>query len=275
MTPESAELRPVNRDEQMVLFCPFCGHKNLFSAFKMMREAVEICDGCGSRIDMKFQTKPMVKISGKVQGNNGQGSCESADIQVVQRLDGMWFFLNEDEAQILETLDHDSDRAVAVIVGSMVESRLQRALKVRMPQDKKAIDKVFKYPGSLSSFAAKIDVAYLNGLVSKDAYEDLKRFKDIRNDFAHELDIRNFNSESIKIAADRLKLIDEYVVDGAPDAKGNMKFMELDVGAKPAIYALHATKRKKLPRDRYLMTAQLFTVKMATADLKFWPLPFI
>jgi len=275
MTPKHAELRPVERDEQMVLVCPFCSHKNLFSAFKMMREAVEICDGCGSRIDMKFQTKPMVKISGKVQGDNDQGGHESADVQVVQRLDGMWFFLKEDEAQILETLDHDSDRAVAVIVGSMIENRLQRALRVRMPQDKKAIDKVFKYPGPLSSFAAKIDVAYLNGLVSKDAYEDLKRFKDIRNDFAHELDIRNFNSESIKIIADQLKLIDEYVVDGAPDSQGNMKFMELDVGAKPAIYALHATKRKKLPRDRYLMTAQLFTVKLATADLKFWPLPFI
>ena len=118
----------------MVLVCPFCSHKNLFPAFKMMREAAEICDGCGSRIDMKFQTKPMVKISGKVQGDNGQGGDESADIQVVQRLDGMWFFVDGDEAQILETLDHDSDRAVAVIVGSMIENRLvSRLVRVDAP----------------------------------------------------------------------------------------------------------------------------------------------
>jgi DNA-binding MltR family transcriptional regulator len=144
-----------------------------------------------------------------------------------------------------------------------------------MPQDKKAIDKVFQFTGALGTFAAKIDMAYLNGLVSKDAYEDLKRFKDIRNDFAHELDIRNFNSESIKVVADLLKLIDEYVAEGSADAKGAMKFMELDVGAKPAIFAMHAEKRKKLPRERYLMTAQLFAQKMSVADLKQRPLPFI
>lgn len=275
MGPGTAELRPVKPDEQMVLVCPFCLHKNMFLALRMLRADVETCDGCGARIDMKFSTKPAVKMVGRVQGANDQGGQETADVQVVQRLDGMWFFLDEDEAQILETLDHDSDRAVAVIVGSMIENRLKRALKVRMPQDKKAIDKVFQFTGALGTFAAKIDMAYLNGLVSKDAYEDLKRFKDIRNDFAHELDIRNFHSESIKIVADQLKLVDDYVAEAQPDSAGKMKAMELDVGAKPAIFALHAGRRKKLPRDRYLMTAQLFTVKLATADLKHWPLPFI
>jgi DNA-binding MltR family transcriptional regulator len=261
----------------MVLICPFCQHKNPLLALWIIRGGSVACDGCGSRIEMKFfYSKPAVRMVGKVEGCNEQGDTESAEVHVVQRPDGLWFFLNDDEAQILETLDHDSDRAVAVIVGAMIENRLERGLKARMRIiDKDALNKVFQFSGPLGSFSAKIDVAYLNGLLSKDAYEDLARFKDIRNKFAHKLDIRTFDSDSVRDSAKNFKLIEEYVAEAQPDTEGKVRALALDVGAKPAVFANNVSMRKRVPRDRYLMTAQLFTVKLATVDLKNYPMPFI
>lgn len=277
MTSKPADLRRATPDDQMVLICPFCQHKNSLLALRIMRGGSVACDGCGSRIEMKFfYSKPAVRMVSKVEGRNEQGDTESAEVRIVQRPDGMWFFLSDDEVQILETLDHDSDRAVAVIVGAMIENRLERGLKVRMPTtDKDALNKVFQFSGPLGSFSAKIDVAYLNGLLTKDAYEDMVRFKDIRNKFAHKLDIRTFDSDSVRDSAKNFKLIEEYVAEAQPDTEGRIKALALDVGSKPAVFASNVTKRKKVPRDRYLMTAQLFTVKLATVDLKNYPLPFI
>lgn len=277
MTSKPADLRRATPDDQMVLICPFCQHKNSLLALRIMRGGSVACDGCGSRIEMKFfYSKPAVRIVSKVEGRNEQGDTESAEVRIVQRPDGMWFFLSDDEVQILETLDHDSDRAVAVIVGAMIENRLERGLKVRMPTaDKDALNKVFQFSGPLGSFSAKIDVAYLNGLLTKDAYEDMVRFKDIRNKFAHKLDIRTFDSDSVRDSAKNFKLIEEYVAEAQPDTEGRIKALALDVGSKPAVFASSVIKRKKVPRDRYLMTAQLFTVKLATVDLKNYPLPFI
>jgi hypothetical protein len=107
------------------------------------------------------------------------------------------------------------------------------------------------------------------------AFDDLRRFKDIRNDFAHKLDIKYFDSESIRDSASNFKLIDEYVAETELDADGRAKSANFALDAKPAIFALHASMRKKNPRDRYLMTAQLFTIKLAPSDLKNYPLPLI
>ena len=56
-----------------------------------------------------------------------------------------------------------------------------------------------------------------------------------------------------------------------PDGKA--KLVELSFNAKPVIFALRADMRKRNPRDRYLMTAQLFTIRLAPCDLKNYPLP--
>jgi hypothetical protein len=41
------------------------------------------------------------------------------------------------------------------------------------------------------------------------------------------------------------------------------------------IFVKHADSRKRRAKDRYLMTTQIFTVRFATADLTYFPLPLI
>jgi transposase-like protein len=124
-------------------------------------------------------------------------------------------------------------------------------------------------------FATKIDMAFANGLISRNAFLDLVRLKDIRNDFAHHLNIKNFNSQSIRDSAANFILINDYVAETELDSEGKMIFANLAFDAKPAIHALHANQRKKNPRERYVMTAQLLTIRFAPCDLINYPLPFI
>jgi DNA-binding MltR family transcriptional regulator len=56
---------------------------------------------------------------------------------------------------------------------------------------------MFHSSAPLGSFAAKIRLAHLLGLISKDFYSDLEMMKEIRNRFAHDLSAVSFDQQSI------------------------------------------------------------------------------
>jgi DNA-binding MltR family transcriptional regulator len=176
-------------------------------------------------------------------------------------------------------LDHDSDRAVAIITGSMVENRLERAIRSRLQRDKAIENRLFNPSGPLGSFSAKIDAAYLLGIISAEAHRDLVMFKDIRNLFAHNLMIRDFRSQQIKDKANNLRLVDNLVADYNPDPNNpndtTLSLISVFPHVKPAMHVRHASERKKRARDRYFMTAQLITVRFALVDRKDWPVPWL
>ena len=64
--------------------------------------------------------------------------------------------------------------------------------------------KIFDGLGPLSQFSAKIEVAYIFGLVDEATYKDLLAIKEIRNRFAHTSRFVSFKSEEIKTACQRL-----------------------------------------------------------------------
>jgi hypothetical protein len=68
-----------------------------------------------------------------------------------------------------------------------------------------------------------------------------------------------------------LRLVDDLVAEAKPDGSPRARFGR-DV---PVIFVKHADSRKRRAKDRYLMTAQIFTVRFATADLTYFPLPLI
>jgi hypothetical protein len=109
--------------------------------------------------------------------------------------------------------------------------------------------------GALGAFGVKIDFAYMMNLVTRAAYDDLLILKKIRNDFAHKLEIKDFNSDGIRDRAMRLKRVDTHVAQQV----GN-PHVTLDVNAKPRITVQGYAERLTDPRKRYVLTAQLLTV---------------
>ena len=195
--------------------------------------------------------------------------------------DGVWQF-DKDEEDAAAEIESDSDRASAIVVGTIVETRLEIALKAHLKNSSIAKKKMFKPSGPLGSFDAKIDLAYLMEIVSKDAYDDLNLIREIRNDFAHDLDIRSFESKRILDFTKQFKLIHTHVGNYSGQdyepivgfyARNPRKNPERQAPKRLFVYNYEA--RKKDPRQRYIMTAQLFTVAFALAKLPRLPFTLI
>jgi DNA-binding MltR family transcriptional regulator len=90
----------------------------------------------------------------------------------------------------------ESDRAVIILATSYVEAYLEEFLK-KVLVDDKTMDTLFEGYGPLSTFAAKIDMGFFLGLLSRDVRSQLHLLRKIRNLCAHEPETLNFASERI------------------------------------------------------------------------------
>jgi DNA-binding MltR family transcriptional regulator len=91
-----------------------------------------------------------------------------------------------------------SDRGAALAVVAYLDHALGLALKSRLVDDKGVVDPMFAPDGMLGGYGARLRMAYLIGLLTKDTYRDLVRLGDIRNDFAHKPELLDFSRKMIK-----------------------------------------------------------------------------
>jgi hypothetical protein len=88
---------------------------------------------------------------------------------------------------VIDELQSESDRTVAIVGGAWVEEGLVGLLQAAFQPDLTDWKKIAGTFGSLSAFATKIDLAFLLRLVSRQVAKDLTNIREIRNDFAHNI----------------------------------------------------------------------------------------
>ena len=93
--------------------------------------------------------------------------------------------------------EKESDRSVAILASSYLERYLEEYIAKKLVDDK-AVAKLFKGFGPLSTFNAKIEFAFAIGLLPRHVYTDLRTIRKVRNLFAHEPDSSNFLTDRIK-----------------------------------------------------------------------------
>jgi hypothetical protein len=103
-----------------------------------------------------------------------------------------------------DAIERLEDRAAAILAAAFLEDRLTSAIKARLAADTKAQNKFFKYPGPVSTFAAKIDLAYLMNILDAGTRTGLHAIRDIRNKFAHELDDITFETPDVERLCNKL-----------------------------------------------------------------------
>ena len=87
-------------------------------------------------------------------------------------------------SSIVDRFHAESDRAAAVLGGAALDHYLAEALKGFLVSDEETNELFGKY-GPLSTFAARIDMAFALGLISADLKGDFNFIRRIRNHFAH------------------------------------------------------------------------------------------
>jgi hypothetical protein len=88
---------------------------------------------------------------------------------------------------VIDELQSESDRTVAIVGGAWVEEGLVGLLQAAFQPELADWKKIAGTFGSLSAFATKIDLAFLLRLVSRQVAKDLTTIREIRNDFAHNI----------------------------------------------------------------------------------------
>jgi hypothetical protein len=113
-----------------------------------------------------------------------------------------WFLPDQSQKFIVDELERQTDRGAGIIGAAFIESLLLQALKSRMrlntPDDKEAAKGLLMR--SLRTFSPKIDLGLVLGLYRSEVWRDLHHIRDIRNDFAHAIEPRDFNFQKIRDA---------------------------------------------------------------------------
>jgi hypothetical protein len=110
-----------------------------------------------------------------------------------------------DLSDVIQRLSQQADSSYAMMLGSHLEDWLRGALLAHMQGISNTLkEDIFSGYGPLSSFSAKIDVAYALGIVPQSLHQDMKAIKGIRNKFAHARTALHFNSPELAPDMQRL-----------------------------------------------------------------------
>ncbi len=82
-------------------------------------------------------------------------------------------------------LTRESDRGMALLSASYLDSRLQNAIRHRLCPGKKQLDKLLGVHGAAGTFSARIDLAMLIGIIGTKPAKALHIIRGVRNEFAH------------------------------------------------------------------------------------------
>lgn len=96
-----------------------------------------------------------------------------------------------------QTLSSETDRGCALMAAAYLDDQLQELLLQSFVDDDATSTRFFHPNGPLGSFSARIDLAFLLGLISKQALRDLHLIRKIRNEFGHNHRPMSFSAEAV------------------------------------------------------------------------------
>jgi DNA-binding MltR family transcriptional regulator len=172
-----------------------------------------------------------------------------------------WFVESNEELAATAEMESASDRTAAIVIASLVETRLTNTLQAGLHHDDEIVERLFRPSGPLGSFSAKVDLARLMGAISQDAYCDLLIIKDVRNIFAHQLKAASFEEQRVASLCRNFRLIETMVCDMEEEAP--------PMKDPPFIFKTTFHRRElSTPRGRYTLTGRLFVAGLDERSAK-------
>jgi len=104
-----------------------------------------------------------------------------------------------------EYMQRMSEMGLAMITVSSLDDQLGVLLESFFVEDQKDADQILEYPGALSTFGARIELAFLLGLISSRERRLLNLIRKIRNDFAHEANLVSFPQSRVSFSQSPIK----------------------------------------------------------------------
>lgn len=110
----------------------------------------------------------------------------------------------DEYARALAILERESPRGRLVVACSLLDEVLRRLLLAHFLKGDTARELVEEHGAPLSSYAARARTAYVLGLISKTEMQDVLTLGDLRNIFAHQVDV-DYDRPEVRAFAPRLR----------------------------------------------------------------------
>ncbi len=110
----------------------------------------------------------------------------------------------------MDELSNEGTRGAIIVASALIEDILRGAILVCMVSlNQEEQDLLFNGTAPLSSFSAKIRLAYALGIVGPETRSDLDRLRELRNACAHAQVPVTFETDEIKTAINNFKWLDQ------------------------------------------------------------------
>ncbi|WP_296577428.1 hypothetical protein [Phreatobacter sp.] len=162
----------------------------------------------------------------------------------------MFILENKDGEAILAELAVATDRSAAILGASIVDVELTAMIRRFLRDDPKLFAEAINGNGFLSSFSARINIAYMINIYGNTAYADLNLIRKVRNDFAHDLRKGDFEEGSIRGRCAALKAPDDYTFEYGGDLK--------HADGRPQVAIKGLAGALTTPRGRYLVACEVY-----------------
>lgn len=117
------------------------------------------------------------------------------------------FELEGKRSQLLGSLLEESERGVIIIGSEILDGSLLELVTKILPENSASyVHRLTKFPGPISSFASRTELAYAFRLIPKSIYKSLCEIRSIRNKAAH-LDV------AFKLVDYKQKLLDAFKIE--------------------------------------------------------------
>lgn len=155
-------------------------------------------------------------------------------------------------------LDNESDRGCALMAAAFLDELLKDLLKAYLIDDSNSVQQLFSGTGALGTFSSRIELCYLLGLISASTKRDLTIIRKIRNDFAHVMDIIDFNHPPI---ASRCSSLHNYGFSELPPRKA---FNRVAFAIGGLINGARMTVERRQPREDFNFSSEEFKQNVET-----------
>lgn len=97
---------------------------------------------------------------------------------------------------LLGELKEESERGTVLVSATVLDEQLAECIVARLVDHKDVVKLVNGFNAPLGTFAARTAAAFGLGCISEKEYRDIDTIRQIRNDFAHRLEV-GFNSPQV------------------------------------------------------------------------------
>ena len=117
----------------------------------------------------------------------------------------------------------NDDRGSVISGIAYVDDLLGQLLVNFLPENSKTVEKTLKSSGCLGNISAKLDLCYCLGFIEKTIYKDLLIAIEIRNKFAHKLQI-NFDDKKVQYLCSKFQWYKHSIGEPPSPAPPNIIF---------------------------------------------------